>query len=58
MHWIAWEKLTEAKQTGALGFRDLESFQHGPSKQTGVEANSKARPSNVKSHKKKILSKI
>lgn len=26
MHWIPWEKFIEAKETGELGFRDLEAF--------------------------------
>ena len=26
MHWIGWEKLSKVKQSGGLGFRDLESF--------------------------------
>jgi hypothetical protein len=26
MHWISWEKLTQAKEEGGLGFRDLHAF--------------------------------
>lgn len=26
MHWIRWDKMTEAKEEGGLGFRDLEAF--------------------------------
>lgn len=26
MHWLAWEKITETKVAGGLGFRDLEAF--------------------------------
>ena len=26
IHWIGWGKLSEAKQNGGLGFRDLENF--------------------------------
>lgn len=26
MHWLPWDQMTEAKETGGLGFRDLEAF--------------------------------
>lgn len=26
MHWISWKKLTEPKDSGGLGFKDLEAF--------------------------------
>ena len=26
MHWIAWDKLTEANERGGLGFKDLKAF--------------------------------
>ena len=26
MHWLGWGKLSEVKQNGGLGFRDLENF--------------------------------
>ena len=26
MHWIGWGKLSEVKQNGGLGFKDLENF--------------------------------
>lgn len=26
MHWMAWEKMTETKEEGNLGFRDLKAF--------------------------------
>lgn len=26
MHWVSWEKMTQAKEHGRLGFRDLHSF--------------------------------
>lgn len=26
LHWVAWNKMTEPKETGGLGFKDLEAF--------------------------------
>lgn len=26
MHWMAWDKMTENKDSGGMGFRDLETF--------------------------------
>lgn len=26
IHWLAWDRMTEAKENGGLGFKDLEAF--------------------------------
>lgn len=56
MHWMAWEKMTETKEEGGLGFRDLETFNWlFWENSTGLEVNNQTKPSFVKGLKKQIL---